>query len=141
MGEVKKALLRLSGAAEQKHALLAEHVPEPPGRVEPQRAAIEIERDRALHLDVDLIAELHEILDWGEKRCSACRPRSPADSRCAAYGRRPIAAAASARTRNSETTRWRDVRSAANSPAPRAAAALPARSATGSHSRTRRRDN
>src|SRR5260221_11742593 len=56
-------LLRLLRPAQQEHALLAEHVPEPPGRVEPQRTAIEIERDRALHLDVDLVAQLHEILD------------------------------------------------------------------------------
>src|SRR6185369_11189851 len=53
-------------AAEQKHALLAEHVPEPPGHAEPQGPAVEIERDRALHLDVDLVAELHEILDGAE---------------------------------------------------------------------------
>src|SRR4029077_20556717 len=52
----------LPGAAQEKHALFAEHVPEPPGRAEPQRPAIEIERDRALHLDVDLAAQLHEIL-------------------------------------------------------------------------------
>ena len=34
--------------------------------LEPQRPAVEIERDRALHLDVDLVAELHEILDGAE---------------------------------------------------------------------------
>src|ERR1700757_2476564 len=70
------SLLRLACPAQQKHALLAEHVPEPPGRVEPQRAAIEIERDRALHLDVDLVAELHEILDGAEmdvRRVVPCR--------------------------------------------------------------------
>src|ERR1700726_244904 len=59
-------LLRLLRAAEQEHALLAEHVPEPPGRNQPQRPAVEIERHRALHLDVDLVAELHEILDGAE---------------------------------------------------------------------------
>src|SRR5712671_646404 len=52
--------------AQQKYALLAEHVPEPPRQVQPQRAAVEIERDRALHLDVDLAAELDEILDGAE---------------------------------------------------------------------------
>src|SRR5258708_20692067 len=59
-------LLRLLRTAQQKHALLAEHVPEPPGRVEPQRTAVKIERDRALHLDIDLVAELNEILDSAE---------------------------------------------------------------------------
>src|ERR1019366_8147421 len=44
--------------------------------------------------------------------------------RCAACARRPTAAAAFSRSRNSETRRWRGVRSAADSPAPRAAAAL-----------------
>src|SRR6195256_6449178 len=71
-GEVKhsafriESLPRLLRAAQQKHALLAEHVPEPPGQVDPQRAAVEIERNRALHLDVDLVAQLHEILDGAE---------------------------------------------------------------------------
>src|SRR5882757_8550115 len=58
--------MELLSPAQQKHALLAEHVPEPPRRVEPQGPAVEIERHRALHLDVDLIAELHEILDGAE---------------------------------------------------------------------------
>src|ERR1700736_4275796 len=62
----ERTLPPLPRPAQQKHALLAEHVPEPPGRVEPQRAAVEIECDRALHLDVDLVAELHEILDGAE---------------------------------------------------------------------------
>src|SRR5215470_13251571 len=52
--------------AQQKHALLAEHIPDPPGQVQRHRAAVEIERDRALHLDVDLAAELDEILDGAE---------------------------------------------------------------------------
>src|SRR6266702_7504071 len=56
----------LAAPAQQEHALLAEHVPDPPGQVQRHRAAIEIERDRALHLDVDLVAELHEILDGAE---------------------------------------------------------------------------
>src|SRR2546423_12099950 len=55
-----------AGATQQKHALLAKHVPEPPRRVEPQRPAVKVERDRALHLDVDLAAKLHEILDRAE---------------------------------------------------------------------------
>src|SRR6478609_11814160 len=59
-------LSSLPRPGEQKHALFAEQVPEPPGQIDPQRAAIEIERDRALHLDVDLVAELHEILDGAE---------------------------------------------------------------------------
>src|SRR5260370_37839402 len=63
---LRMKLLRLPRAAEQKHALLAEHVPEPPGQVHPQRAAVEIERDRALHLDVDLVAQLDDILDGAE---------------------------------------------------------------------------
>src|ERR1700753_2226895 len=62
----KFGLSSLPSAGEQEHALLAEHVPEPPGCTEPQRAAVEIERDRALHLDVDLVAELHEILAGAE---------------------------------------------------------------------------
>src|SRR5882724_3548457 len=65
-GRGEETLPRLLGPAQQKHALLAEHVPEPPWRVEPQRPAVKIERDRALHLDVDLVAELHEILDGAE---------------------------------------------------------------------------
>src|SRR6267142_3484216 len=62
----EETLPALLGPAQQKHALLAEHVPEPPRQVDPQRATVEIERDRALHLDVDLVAELHEILDSAE---------------------------------------------------------------------------
>ena len=58
--------LAFPAAAEQEHALLAEHVPEPPRHVDPQRPAVEIERDGAFHLDVDLVAELHEILDGAE---------------------------------------------------------------------------
>src|SRR4051794_3909056 len=61
--QVSERLKRFSGTAQQKHTLLAEHVPEPPGGAEPQRPAIEIERDRTLHLDVDLVAKLDEILD------------------------------------------------------------------------------
>src|SRR6202035_5332267 len=53
-------------AAEQEDTLLAEHVPEPPRQIDPQRTAVEIEGYRALHLDVDLVAELHEILDGAE---------------------------------------------------------------------------
>src|SRR5262245_36174101 len=52
--------------AQQEHALLAEHVPHPPGQVQRHGAAIEIERHRALHLDVDGVAELDEILDGAE---------------------------------------------------------------------------
>src|ERR1700742_2026973 len=52
--------------AQQKYALLAEHIPEPPRRAQTQRPAVKIERDRAFHLDVDLVAELHEILDGAE---------------------------------------------------------------------------
>src|SRR5260370_662029 len=37
--------------AEQKHRLLAEQVPEPPGRVEPQRLAPGVQRNRPLHFD------------------------------------------------------------------------------------------
>src|SRR5947209_8150938 len=59
-------LFSLTTAAEEKHPLLAEHVPEPPRRIQPQRPAVEIERDRSLHLDVDLVAKLHEILDRAE---------------------------------------------------------------------------
>src|ERR1700676_821556 len=58
-----RELSRLLRPAEQKHALLAEHVPEPPGCAKPQWPAVKVERDRAFHLDVDLTAELHEILD------------------------------------------------------------------------------
>src|ERR1700693_4210910 len=65
-GRGEKSLARLPRRAQQEHALLAEHVPEPPGRAEPQRAAVEVERHRALHLDIDLVAELHEVLDGAE---------------------------------------------------------------------------
>src|ERR1700743_544227 len=58
--------LRLPHPAQQKHPLLAEHVPAPPGRTEPQRSSVEIERHRPLHLDVDLVAQLNEILDGAE---------------------------------------------------------------------------
>src|ERR671937_892383 len=57
------ALFTLPRAAQQKYTLLAEHVPEPPGQIHAQRPAVRIQRDCALHLDVDLVAELHEILD------------------------------------------------------------------------------
>src|SRR5882762_5555579 len=60
------SLLPRPAPAQQKHALLAEHVPEPPWQVQPQRAAVEIERYRALHLDVDRLTELDEILDGAE---------------------------------------------------------------------------
>src|SRR5215207_6684814 len=60
------ASLSSPAPAQQKHALLAEHVPDPPGQVQRHRAAVEIERHGALHLDVDLVAELHEILDGAE---------------------------------------------------------------------------
>src|SRR5689334_21606432 len=56
----------LAGTAEQEHTLLAEHVPEPPGQIEPQRTAVIVERDRALHLHMGLVAELDEILDGAE---------------------------------------------------------------------------
>src|SRR5215469_7732437 len=59
-------LPRLAAAAQQKYALLAEHVPDPPRQVQRHRAAEIVERDRALHLDVDRLAELHEILDGAE---------------------------------------------------------------------------
>src|SRR5258707_11194171 len=61
-----RASLPRPAPAEQKHALLAEHVPDPPGQRQRHRAAVEVEGDRALHLDVDLVAELHEILDGAE---------------------------------------------------------------------------
>src|SRR5215218_8375073 len=70
-----KASLPLAAPAQQKHALLAEHVPEPPWQVQPQRAAVEIERHRALHLDVDRLAELHEILDGAEMDVRRVVPR------------------------------------------------------------------
>src|SRR6201986_4549726 len=71
----KFGLSSLPSAGEQEHALLAEHVPDPPGCTEPQRAAVEIERDRALHLDVDLVAELHEILDGAQMDVRRVVPR------------------------------------------------------------------
>src|ERR1700746_540808 len=45
--------------AQQEHALLAEHVPEPPGQIEPQGTAVDIERPGPFHLHADLVAELH----------------------------------------------------------------------------------
>src|SRR6202043_2855757 len=65
-GMTVEHLLRLPRPAQQENALLAEHVPEPPRQVDPQRAAVEIECYRALHLDVDFVAELNEILDGAE---------------------------------------------------------------------------
>src|SRR3982074_390336 len=59
-------LSSLPRPGEQTHALFAAQVPGPPGQIDPQRTAMEVERDRALHLDVDLVAELHEILDGTE---------------------------------------------------------------------------
>src|SRR5947199_2082761 len=61
-----RASFVLAGATQQEHALHAKHIPEPPGRVEPQRPAVKVECDRALHLDVDLVAKLHEVLDRAE---------------------------------------------------------------------------
>src|SRR5690349_13663628 len=56
----------LTPAAEQEHRLLAEQVPEPPRRSEPQRPAPGIERDGLLHLGSHHIAELAEVLDGAE---------------------------------------------------------------------------
>src|SRR5260370_36648430 len=64
---LRMKLLRLPRAAEQKHALLAEHVPEPPGQVQPQREAVEIDRARASHLAVDVVEQLDELLDLAQK--------------------------------------------------------------------------
>src|SRR5215207_7176761 len=61
-----RASLPRPAPTEQEHALLAEHVPDPPGQRQRHRAAVEIERDGTLHLDVDLVTELHEILDRAE---------------------------------------------------------------------------
>src|SRR5665811_2593422 len=55
--------VRSALAAEEKNGLLAEQVPEPPGRIEPQRRAPGVERHRLLHLHPDGGAELAEILD------------------------------------------------------------------------------
>ena len=51
---------------QQKHRLLAEQIPEPPRRVEPQRRAPGVERHRALHLGAGDLAELAEVLDGAE---------------------------------------------------------------------------
>src|SRR5450830_985849 len=50
--------VRSALAAEEKNGLLAEQVPEPPGRIEPQRRAPGVERHRLLHLHPDGGAEL-----------------------------------------------------------------------------------
>ena len=50
-------------AAEQEYALLAEQVPKPPGRIEPERSAPSVERDRFFDPHPDRIAELDEVLD------------------------------------------------------------------------------
>src|SRR5262245_2456835 len=52
--------------AEQKHALLAEQVPGPPRRVEPQRPSPGVERHRFFHPGTHHLAELAEILDGAE---------------------------------------------------------------------------
>src|SRR3981189_3901528 len=92
----------LPGAAQQKHALLAEHVPEPPGRVEPQRTAVEIERDWALHLDVDLVAELHEILDGAKMYVRRVVP-----GRRQIFGARHVAADQQLQPHLPETEIWK----------------------------------
>src|SRR6185312_16675944 len=65
-GMTPATLLPRPAPAEQENALLTEHIPDPPRQGQRHRAAVEIERDRTLHLDVDLVAELHEILDGAE---------------------------------------------------------------------------
>jgi hypothetical protein len=45
-----------------KHALLAEHVPEPPGQIEPQRTAVIVERDGSM-LDADHTLKLWMVSD------------------------------------------------------------------------------
>src|SRR6266851_1354537 len=52
--------------AQQKHRLLAEQVPEPPRRVQPERASPGVEGKRAFHLDADRDAQVAEILDGAE---------------------------------------------------------------------------
>src|ERR1044072_5350440 len=52
-----------SAAAEQKHRLLTEQIPEPPRRVEAQRRAPRVKGDRLLHAYTDLPAQRAEILD------------------------------------------------------------------------------
>src|SRR5215471_8647910 len=55
-----------SPPAQQEHRLLAEQVPEPPRRIEPQRPPPGIERHRLLHLGAGNLAEPAEILDRAE---------------------------------------------------------------------------
>src|ERR1700719_1669732 len=50
-------------AAQQENRLLAEKIPEPPGRIEPQWRAPGIKRHRPLHLDPNFGAEPAKILD------------------------------------------------------------------------------
>src|SRR5262249_6836499 len=61
--------------AEQEHRLLAEQIPEPPGRIEPQRTAPGVERAGALHLGADGEAEIAEILDGAEMDVRRVVPR------------------------------------------------------------------
>src|SRR6516165_9329739 len=53
-------------AAQEKHCLLAQEIPEPPRGVEPNRGAPGIERDSLLHLGADNSAQFAEILDAAE---------------------------------------------------------------------------
>src|SRR6267154_6204632 len=52
--------------AQPEHRLLAEHVPEPPRRVEAQRRPPRIESHRLFHLGPGRDAKLAEILDGAE---------------------------------------------------------------------------
>ena len=111
------------------------------GALKPQRRAPGIERDGAFHLGADDVAELAEVLDGAEMDVGRVVPGIGQ-----VVGARHAAAEAElqrgcASGRNSGTTRRRAGRCAACARAPRAAGASPAGSATGSRSRTRRRDS
>src|ERR1700759_3809878 len=69
------ASLALLHAAQQEHALLAEHVPDPPRQVQRHRPAERVERHGAVHLDVDLVAKLHKLLDGPELDVGGVVPR------------------------------------------------------------------
>src|SRR4051812_39576385 len=68
-------LRSLTPSAQQEHRLLAEQVPEPPGRVKAQRRAPGVERHGAFHLGTGVVAQRAEILDGAEMDVRRIPPR------------------------------------------------------------------
>ena len=63
----------LPAAAQQKHRLLAEQIPEPPRHFQPHAPAPGVERHRLLDLGAGYAAELAEILDAAKRSASLVR--------------------------------------------------------------------